>query len=142
MKPPLPYPLLTQCPETMNNSIVFAGTRVPVQALIDYLVPENLIEEFLSDFPSVSRELATAVREILEQCDARALSPQEGRDGLRFTPDMPAGERLEVAFRMAEGEHAKIGSALGVDQATALVLRQRWRQAGRRPSKCMSELIG
>ena len=35
---------------------VFTGTRVPVQALLDYLEAGDSIDEFLAGFPSVSRE--------------------------------------------------------------------------------------
>ena len=43
---------------------VFAGTRVPVQTLIDYLEAGDPLEAFLADFPSVSREHAVAVLEL------------------------------------------------------------------------------
>jgi uncharacterized protein (DUF433 family) len=42
----------------------FAGTRVPVQTLIDYLEAGDPLDEFLKDFPSVSREHAIAVLEL------------------------------------------------------------------------------
>ena len=42
---------------------MFVGTRVPVQALIDYLEGGHTLEEFLSDFPTVRRELAIAALE-------------------------------------------------------------------------------
>ena len=43
---------------------MFAGTRVPVQTLIDYLEAGDSLEGFLDDFPSVSREHAVAVLEL------------------------------------------------------------------------------
>jgi len=43
---------------------VFAGTRVPVQTLIDYIEGDDSLEDFLEDFPSVSREHAIAVLEL------------------------------------------------------------------------------
>ncbi len=50
-------------PEVVSGTPVFAGTRVPVQALLDYLEGGETIEEFLDDFPSVSREQAVAFLE-------------------------------------------------------------------------------
>ena len=43
-------------PEIMSGTPVFVGTRVPVKNLNDYLEAGDSIEEFLEDFPSVSRE--------------------------------------------------------------------------------------
>jgi uncharacterized protein (DUF433 family) len=43
-------------PDTMGGTAVFAGTRVPVQTLLDYLEAGDSIDEFLAGFPSVSRE--------------------------------------------------------------------------------------
>ncbi|MGZ8709757.1 MAG: DUF433 domain-containing protein, partial [Thermoanaerobaculia bacterium] len=50
-------------PEVVSGTPVFVGTRVPVQALLDYLEGGESIEEFLDDFPSVSREQAVAFLE-------------------------------------------------------------------------------
>jgi uncharacterized protein (DUF433 family) len=47
-------------PEVMGGTPVFAGTRVPFQTLLDYLESGAPLEEFLEDFPSVTRELAVA----------------------------------------------------------------------------------
>jgi uncharacterized protein (DUF433 family) len=62
-------------PEILGGTPVFVGTRVPVQALIDYLEGNHSIEEFLSDFPTVSRELAVAA---LEQANAWWASRSNG----------------------------------------------------------------
>jgi uncharacterized protein (DUF433 family) len=43
---------------------VFTGTRVPVQALFDYIEGGDPLDEFLDDFPDVSREHAIAVLEL------------------------------------------------------------------------------
>jgi uncharacterized protein (DUF433 family) len=40
-------------PEIMSGAPCFAGTRVPIQNLIDYLEGGDSIDEFLEDFPSV-----------------------------------------------------------------------------------------
>src|SRR4029434_924993 len=61
---PVPEPLITSSPDRMSCTPVFAGTRVPVQTLIDYLEAGDPLDEFLKDFPSVSREHAIAVLEL------------------------------------------------------------------------------
>ena len=43
-------------PEIMSGVPVFLGTRVPVQTLFDYLMDGYSIDEFLENFPTVSRE--------------------------------------------------------------------------------------
>lgn len=53
--------LITRDREIMGGTPVFAGTRVPVQNLIDYLAGGEDLDEFLDDFPSVRREQAVAV---------------------------------------------------------------------------------
>ena len=53
--------------EVMGGTPVFAGTRVPVQTLLDYLQAGDSIDEFLEGFPSVSREQVTAV---FQACDS------------------------------------------------------------------------
>jgi len=50
-------------PEIMSGASCFAGTRVPIQNLIDYLEGGDSIEEFLEGFPSVSREQVIAFLE-------------------------------------------------------------------------------
>ena len=42
----------------MSGTPVFAGTRVPVQTIIDYLAGGHPLDEFLDDFPTVRREQA------------------------------------------------------------------------------------
>lgn len=58
-------------PEILGGTPVFVGTRVPLQALIDYLAGGHTLEEFLDDFPTVSRELALAA---LEQAKAHLIA--------------------------------------------------------------------
>lgn len=57
-------PLITTSPDRLSGTPVFAGTRVPVQTLIDYLEAGDPLEAFLDDFPSVSLEHAVAVLEL------------------------------------------------------------------------------
>jgi uncharacterized protein (DUF433 family) len=48
----------------MSGDVVFAGTRAPVQMLLDYLEEGDTLAHFLQDFQSVSREHAVAVLEL------------------------------------------------------------------------------
>jgi uncharacterized protein (DUF433 family) len=48
-------------PEILSGTPVFIGTRVPVQSLFDYLEGGETLDEFLHQFPSVTREQAVAV---------------------------------------------------------------------------------
>ncbi len=58
-------------PNILGGTPVFVGTRVPVQALIDYIEGGHSLIEFLDDFPTVTREIATAA---LEQAKARLIA--------------------------------------------------------------------
>jgi uncharacterized protein (DUF433 family) len=49
--------------EILGGTPVFVGTRVPVQALIDYLEGGHPLADFLDDFPTVTREQAIAALE-------------------------------------------------------------------------------
>jgi uncharacterized protein (DUF433 family) len=51
-------------PDILGGTLVFAGTRVPVRTLLDYLEAGDSLDEFLDHFPSVSREQAIAVLEL------------------------------------------------------------------------------
>ncbi|HEX5501041.1 MAG TPA: DUF433 domain-containing protein [Thermomicrobiales bacterium] len=48
-------------PEILGGTPVFAGTRVPVRTLWDYLRAGQSLDEFLDDFPTVTRRQAEAV---------------------------------------------------------------------------------
>ena len=61
-------PYISRDPEIMSGALCFKGTRVLVQNLFDYLEGSSSLEDFLEDFPSVSREAAIAV---LESAKAR-----------------------------------------------------------------------
>lgn len=65
--------IIQRSPDIMSGAPVFAGTRVPVQTLIDYLAGGHPLDEFLDDFPTVGREqaleLLRRVKELL--ADAR-----------------------------------------------------------------------
>ena len=51
-------------PETMGGTPVFTGTRVPIQALFDYIETGETLKEFLENFPTVSKEYAIEVLEM------------------------------------------------------------------------------
>lgn len=51
-------------PERLSGAPCFAGTRVPIQALFDYLEGGEPLKEFLEGFPPVTREQAVAVLEL------------------------------------------------------------------------------
>ncbi len=68
--------ILSRDPERMHGALVFAGTRVPVRALLDHLRAGDTLDEFLHGFPSVSREQAVAALDLalgflLREDDAR-----------------------------------------------------------------------
>lgn len=58
---------LSRDPEIMSGALCFKGTRVLVQALFNYLEGSSSLEDFLEDFPSVSREAAIAVLEVAKE---------------------------------------------------------------------------
>lgn len=64
---PVPDPPISRSPDIMSGAVVFAGTRVPVQTLIEYLEGGDPLAEFLEDFPSVTREHAVAVLEMAKR---------------------------------------------------------------------------
>ena len=64
-------PVVTSSPDVMSGIPVFAGTRVPVQTLIDYLEGNETIDDFLAGFPTVNREQVIA---FLEQATAQLIS--------------------------------------------------------------------
>src|SRR5262249_21405547 len=55
--------IVSVSPEVMGGTPVFAGTRVPVQTLIEYLEGGESIEDFLEGFPTVTREQVIAFLE-------------------------------------------------------------------------------
>ena len=50
-------------PEILGGTPVFVDTRVPVKALLDYLEGGHRLDDFLDDFPTVTREQAVAALE-------------------------------------------------------------------------------
>ena len=70
--------IVSHNPDMVSEALVFAGTRVPVQILIDYLKAGETLDQFLDGFPIVSREQAEVFLEVAlhaieaEAGDARA----------------------------------------------------------------------
>jgi uncharacterized protein (DUF433 family) len=59
----MPTSLVSRDPEVMSGALCFRGTRVLVKNLFDYLEGSSTLEDFLEDFPSISREAAVSVLE-------------------------------------------------------------------------------
>jgi uncharacterized protein (DUF433 family) len=76
-------------PDILGGTPVFVGTRVPVQALIDYLEGGHSLAEFLDDFPTVTRELAI-----------KALKQAKADEA------MPSGDPIVDEVRRVRDEHA------------------------------------
>ena len=62
---------VTMDPETLSGMPVFRETRVPVQALLDYLEGGDTLDAFLDNYPTVSRELAIG---FLEEAKAQLIA--------------------------------------------------------------------
>jgi len=60
--------LISRSANILSGTPVFAGTRVPVQTIIDYVAGGHSLDEFLDDFPTVRREQAL---ELLQQIKER-----------------------------------------------------------------------
>ena len=64
-------PIVTSSPDILSGIPVFTGTRVPVQALIDYLEGGETIDDFWVGFPTVER---TQIVAFLEEATARMIA--------------------------------------------------------------------
>ena len=66
--------IVSRNPKVMNGALVFAGIRVPVEILIQYLTAGDSLNKFLDDFPTVSREQVAAylkmTLEVADECAA------------------------------------------------------------------------
>jgi uncharacterized protein (DUF433 family) len=67
--------ILSRDPEILGGTTVFSGTRVPVQNLIDYLASGETLDEFLKDFPSVSREQVMKVLRLAQEALVTGANP-------------------------------------------------------------------
>ena len=61
-------------PDIMHGTPCFAGTRVPVQSLLDYIEEGDTVDAFLADFPSVKREQATGLLALAQERLLESLS--------------------------------------------------------------------
>ena len=62
--------IISSDPDVMGGAVVFAGTRVPVQTLLDYIEAGETIDDFLEGFPSVTK---SQVLEFLETAKDRLI---------------------------------------------------------------------
>ena len=65
--------LLQHSTDILGGTLVFSGTRVPFQTLIDYLKAGDTLDDFLDDFPSVTREQAFEVLELAQEAIVREI---------------------------------------------------------------------
>ena len=72
--------LISQQSDVVSGVPVFAGTRVPVRLLLDYLAGGEPLAVFLRNYPSVSKEEATNV---LELAFERTIGPRDNENPLR-----------------------------------------------------------
>ncbi len=63
--------LIVSSPDILGGTPVFVGTRVPIKNLTDYIEAGDTLDEFIEDFPSVSREQAV---EFVEQAKEALLA--------------------------------------------------------------------
>ena len=66
--------VVSRSPEILDGTPVFRGTRVPIKTLLDYLEAGDSLDEFLRDFPTVSREQAVSALRLARE----ALIPDAG----------------------------------------------------------------
>jgi uncharacterized protein (DUF433 family) len=59
--------LIERDPEKLGGTPVFAGTRVPIKNLFDYLEGGDSLDVFLDDFPTVTREQTLGVLEVYRE---------------------------------------------------------------------------
>lgn len=67
MKAEVETQIISRSPDVMSGASVFAGTRVPVETIIDYLAGGHPLDEFLDDFPTVRREQAVELLKRVKQ---------------------------------------------------------------------------
>jgi uncharacterized protein (DUF433 family) len=73
--PPL-HDIIVRDPDILGGTAVFRGTRVPFQALLDYLEGGETLDEFLDDFPTVTREAAVSALELGKSLVVNGLNGQ------------------------------------------------------------------
>jgi uncharacterized protein (DUF433 family) len=68
-------PLVTRSADRAWGATVFAGTRVPVDAMFEYLEAGDTLDEFLRQFPTVTRQQVLAVLEAARKRTEEAAIP-------------------------------------------------------------------
>jgi uncharacterized protein (DUF433 family) len=71
--------IVSRDPEVMSGELVFAGTRVEVKTLVDYLKAGHSLDDFLDGFPTVSREQAEAYLEMTLEAASEKTSASASR---------------------------------------------------------------
>ena len=64
--------IIVKDPDILGGTPVFLGTRVPFQALLDYLEGGETLDEFLDDFPTVSKDAAVSALELAKSLLVRS----------------------------------------------------------------------
>ena len=67
--------VLTSDPDVLGGTRVFSETRVPVRNLLDYLASGETLDDFLKDFPSVTREQALSALEMAREALTAGAGP-------------------------------------------------------------------
>lgn len=60
-------PLITRSDHILGGTPVFSGTRVPAKTLVDYLEDGETLDDFLADFPAVSKQQAIRLLEKMKE---------------------------------------------------------------------------
>jgi len=71
--------IVSRDPQVMSGELVFAGTRVEVKTLVDYLTGGHTLDDFLEGFPTVSRAQAEAYLESTLKVADSAFPTSAGR---------------------------------------------------------------
>jgi uncharacterized protein (DUF433 family) len=61
------YNAISIDPETLGGTPIFAGTRVPIQTLFDYLEGGDRLDDFLDDYPTISKDATISVLEMAKK---------------------------------------------------------------------------
>ena len=73
MSQPTKESVIHRSPDVLGGTPVFRGTRVPVKTLVDYLEAGDCLDDFLRDYPTVTRKQLLAVLELAK--DALLVDP-------------------------------------------------------------------
>ena len=88
--------VVTSDPEILGGTPVFAGTRVPIKNLVDYLAAGDPLERFLDHFPSVTRAQAIAVVVLVADSTVGQLDAVERLEPLAELSSSAARSRISA----------------------------------------------